>query len=537
MIRFAIILLLIAGSAYGGVTYSGVTSLDSSLLLSGCKGSENLELCLQTIVNSYIKAGFHNVSINLEVKGTDTLVQINEGRRYLLSDLIVSGVEDSVTTLLLSTFDQSEPLTISLVDRFAIAVVRFYAENGYPFAKLEIRNIAVDGSTINLDCRLIKGPRTTVGQVSYSGLRLTLPSTLDSRVWFSMGKLYRETDLERSLAALSRVKFCRLTNKPAVIFNQGSEQVDIDFPMVDSRNIRLSGALYLLPDSKLAGTADVSLQNLLGGGRELTFAWSKRDAQSQQLVFALLLPYFSGYPLDVNLALAQEDCDSSYISMRAQVGIDYRLNTSWRAGLDLSWEKITPEEDKTTPSARILSVGLISSFDSRDDIFRTLNGALLRYRFLSSYRRSFAENESSGGYATELDADMRLWRRLGGALSLLGRLHTFQIRSDFDPIPRDQLLPIGGGEMLRGYREESYLARLGVLTTLELRWFATDRLMLCLFTDNGYLETNDNDFALTGFGTGLSVMTTLGSIRFDLSLGEEKSLDKLLVHFGFAGKL
>jgi hemolysin activation/secretion protein len=113
----------------------------------------------------------------------------------------------------------------------------------------------------------------------------------------------------------------------------------------------------------------------------------------------------------------------------------------------------------------------------------------------------------------------------------------FQLESDFGPAPLDQFRSVGGGSDLRGYAEEAFLAQTGALATAEIRWYPIDRLMLRAFTDNAYLETTGGDFRLTGFGGGFEVRTNLGLVRFDLSVGEEKSLDRLLAHFGFVGEL
>ncbi|MCX6831498.1 MAG: hypothetical protein NT028_05090, partial [candidate division Zixibacteria bacterium] len=105
------------------------------------------------------------------------------------------------------------------------------------------------------------------------------------------------------------------------------------------------------------------------------------------------------------------------------------------------------------------------------------------------------------------------------------------------PIPVDQLIGIGGSESQRGYRENSFLANLGVVSSTELRWYAAGNLMLHLFSDNCYIETGAANRRLSGFGAGMAVTTTAGTFRFELALGEEKKINRMLVHLGLEGKL
>jgi hypothetical protein len=62
-------------------------------------------------------------------------------------------------------------------------------------------------------------------------------------------------------------------------------------------------------------------------------------------------------------------------------------------------------------------------------------------------------------------------------------------------------------------------------------------LMLHLFSDNCYIETSAANRRLSGFGAGMAVTTTAGTFRFELALGEEKKINRMLVHLGLEGKL
>ena len=216
----------------------------------------------------------------------------------------------------------------------------------------------------------------------------------------------------------------------------------------------------------------------------------------------------------------------------------YHLNDDWSMGAGFHWDKITPEENYPSSAARVIAVDLSTQFDHRDDIRQTKRGTSFAQHFVSAYRKSFAVGGGvASGYSTHLDGDLKLWQPLHRSTVFYQRARYFQITSDFDPIPVDQLIPIGGIESLRGYRENSYLASRGVLSSTELRWYVAGNLMLHLFSDNCYIETVDGNRRLSGFGAGMAVATTAGTFRFELALGEEKKINSMLVHLGLEGKL
>jgi len=64
-----------------------------------------------------------------------------------------------------------------------------------------------------------------------------------------------------------------------------------------------------------------------------------------------------------------------------------------------------------------------------------------------------------------------------------------------------------------------------------------ENLTFIAFCDNALIRTPDSDLVLTGFGAGVLIGTSLGDFRFEAALGESKTLDQMLVHFGFTGEL
>jgi|GEM_PF-1999703 len=536
--RLLVLIIFTSSITNAAVRYEGNRHFGNKLLLALVHQTSTIEQGVAAIDSVYVDAGYFLVKSNLSVKGIDTSFTISEGRRFSTADLHLSGFADTIAARVVARYNGSFSLTHEQLERVTRDIVRDFADNGYPFARAEIEEIRVRDSVVNVEYRIVSGPPVAVGRINFPGLKTTKPEPLRKRIDLKSGGVYRETDLSTTRKKLSQLRRCYPAGAASLTYESRSGTVDISLPLRDERNLAFEGFAYLNPDNSIAGQANVNLINPLGRGEELGVFWSRQNQISSKLNFNMFFPYVADYPIDVSARLSQEDRDSSFVGTTAQVAGIYHLGDDWSVGAGFRWDKITPEENRTTSSARVLAVDLSTQFDRRDDIRQTMHGAYLTQRLVSAYRKSFAVGGGVvSGYSTSLEGDLRLWQPLRGKLVVFQRVHYFQITSDFDPIPVDQLVPIGGIESMRGYRENSFPASLGAVSSTELRWYAAGNLMLHLFSDNCYIETPAANRRLSGFGAGMAVTTTAGTFRFELALGEEKKINRMLVHLGLEGKL
>jgi outer membrane protein assembly factor BamA len=536
--RLLVLIILSFSIANAAIRYEGNRHFGGKMLLALVHRTGTIEQGMTAINSVYVDDGYFLMQSKISIKGTDTILTISEGKRFCMADLDAGGLVDTIATQVVARYDKSSPLTRELLEKIERDIVRAYADNGYPFAQAGIEKITVRDSIVNVQNRFVDGPHVNVGRIDFPGLKTTRPEPLRKRIDLKSGAVYRETNLLATRKTLSQLRHCYPTGATSLTYESHGGTVDISLPLRDERNLIFEGFAFLNPDNTIAGQVNVNLINPLGRGEELNIFWSRQNQISSKLNFNLFFPYVADYPVDVSARLSQEDRDSSFIGTTAQASGIYHLGDNWSIGTGFRWDKITPEENRPTSSARVLAVDLSTRFDHRDDIRQTRDGADIVQHLISAYRKSFAVGGGvTSGYSTYLDGDLKLWRPLRGKLVVFQRVHYFQITSDFDPIPADQMITIGGIETLRGYRENSFLASLGAVSSTELRWYAAGNLMLHLFSDNGYIETPAANRRLSGFGAGMAVTTTAGTLRFEVALGEEKKISKMLVHLGLEGKL
>ncbi len=531
-----IVFWLALSASAQAITINGVRAFKESDIRALTQ-STRLPLDVATALQrSYLSSGYFDVAIQIDVSG-DTTIVVTEGHRYRLEEIDYVGVADSITGHVLKRVGGRLPATESNVAKLSEATVLTLADAGYPYAVVGVDSLVVEPVRPQLFLTINPGPQVSVAEIKFHGLRLTRPRVLYDYLEVAPGDSYSESDLRRSNERLKRLDFARSTGEPAVIFRPREKDVTLLFSMKEARNFSIDGLGYLTPDNELAGNVKSSLRNIFGYGERFRFDWSRANRSSSQIVVAASVPRMLASPLDGTIELRQHDRDSSFVATSATASLAYHLNFDWLIAAGLTWSKVAPEEELLTNAARVLAIELRTDYDSRDDRRRPRAGLVVTSLFQTAYRREFPLSGGvMSGYSRRFDGSFALYHSLSRSIVLLQRLKAFQAASDFDPLPLDELVEVGGPASLRGYRDNSFLASLGAISNSELRWLALDNLTLLAFVDNAVIRASDSDLGLTGFGGGLLIDTSLGEFRFEAALGEEKTLDRMLVHFGFSGE-
>lgn len=530
MIRVLAIILVIAQCAFGAIRFEGNHHFRSEDLLQLTRATSGIESIAERLEQSYLDEGYFAARVEVSVS-SDTVILIHEGRRITSQQLILNGIDTSIVDIS-NLLRSNSAVTSSYLEELVKSLVDLYAESGYPFCQVQILSIDVDGANASVDFDVRPGPAATFGLAQFVGLETTKPGRVMKLISAKPGERYRESELQRSERSLAQLEYAHLTQEPRVTHNLRTKAADLTFLMKDDAKVSVGGVFSLNSDNSIGGNASLEMANVFGTGEKVNIHWARFDPGSRDLGLMLRLPFIGGLPLDVDLNASQSDRDSSFLTARLGAGVTYHLNQRWSMGTAISWERITPEEGKLSPSARSIEAAFRSGYDGRDDLRNTRKGLKAVSEIGSIYRKSYTDGVASG-YSSTLRGSLEVWQPLNGRLLIFQNVRPFQIRSDFDPIPAEQLQEIGGAGSMRGYRERSFLANVGVLASSELRYFIDTDFVASVFCDNAYIEANSSTKRLTGFGIGATIGTSLGNFGLDLSLGEEKQLGKMLVHFGF----
>ena len=174
------------------------------------------------------------------------------------------------------------------------------------------------------------------------------------------------------------------------------------------------------------------------------------------------------------------------------------------------------------------SISYSRVYDSRDNIYDPHAGKRNAYTF---------EWAGLGGdfKFEKLSVDYRYYIPLKK-----NRVLAFNLAAGYawGDMPLSQRFAVGGGETLRGYRDDQFKGNSMLRGTAEYRFPIRNKVQGVIFYDIGYAwdKRDQHDFDLglleSGYGIGVRINSPLGPIKLDWGKGKQRSR----FHFGFGGQ-
>ncbi len=488
---------------------------------------------------------------------------VDEGARYTFGDIdVVSRIPDLDANDLrrFISSKKGETFSSAAIEESILDMTFEAGRFGYAFIDIRPR-VARDAEarTIGVVYEVAEGPRVYVDRINIAGNVRTLDSVIRREFRISEGDAFNTSKVQRSLQRVRALGHFddvqmnqRAAQSPLAPELQGvapADRVDLNMTVRErSTGELLFGFGYSTTDQFIA---DVSLseRNLLGRGLalRLSVAYAMRR---QDLDLSFTQPYFMGRGISAGFDLFSRNSDlrrtSSYVlssrgfSLRAGLPLTENLSSSFRytlrqVGVESVGENASRYIREQEGHRLISAIGYSLLYDRRNDVLSPTEGYALRINQelaglggAARYLRTVAGAEYhtplwSEDWIGTLAVDVGHITGLGKDLSIADRFFM-------------------GGDTFRGFgnsgigpRDAHTLDSLGgrayYVTTAEMRFpIGLPRdlgVRGSVFTDMGALWGPGIDpgqgavFDSTGpritYGTGLSWISPIGQIRFELA--------------------
>jgi outer membrane protein assembly factor BamA len=203
------------------------------------------------------------------------------------------------------------------------------------------------------------------------------------------------------------------------------------------------------------------------------------------------------------------------------VGAGFRFFRSY--GLDFKEEGLleTNEPIGTHPTTAVgLNFGLL--FDNRDNLISTTSGMLFEFNQLLHYKAIGSDYNYS---LSKLD--LRIFKALFGNIKNILAWQFYAI-AGYGDIPFNELAPLGGEVIMRGYYQGRYLDKKHLASQIEYRKRITNKLSTVGFVGLGDVAPRFDAFNLKGLkysvGAGIRYVMVPEenlNLRFDFALGKD----------------
>jgi outer membrane protein assembly factor BamA len=546
---------------------------------------------LQQLLGQLQGQSFIEASID-SIQRSDSLwtAYVYRGRAYEWAHLENGNVETAFLSQVgfRERLYQNKPFHYPDLRKLLESLLEYAENNGYPFARVWLDEVSVEGAKVRAKIFMQKGPLILLDGINLVANNKSPDETpgisasyMENYLGLRKGDLYSKAKVKKAKARIKELPFVRERQNATVTFRgnraivnlflqkQKASRFDVVFGLLPNNAVATPGG----PEVKrflFTGTLDLDLHNPFGAGEQIAIAFEQIRPQTQELDIHFLYPYMLNFPFGFDGHFQLFKRDTTNLDVTYDLGVQYQMEAGnylkafWNntSSNILSVDANRIRQSKKLPSSLDFSnaaFGLEYNYRQLDYRFNPRKGWGLLLRGETGVKRIRKNNKITDIQDSDIDFAMaydtlnlrsfqyRIRTQVESYLPLFQRgtlktaAHAGIILSPEQAIYQNEQYRIGGNRLLRGFDERSVFATRYVVLTLEYRLLIGQNSYLYAFTDGAYLEdvtttTRRFDKPL-GFGAGLTFETKVGLFGFSLALGktQDNPVDfrNMKTHFGY----
>ena len=441
-------------------------------------------------------------------------------------------------------FDQKPVIYSEIVNLFE-KIIRYYENNGYPFASIKLDSISIDSNYISASLLINKYQYVKIDSIILQGSLKINKKFLYKYIDIYPNNPYSEKKLQQIENKLKKLPFVTIRQSPIIRITDKYNKVYI---FADHKNVsQFDGIIGIQPDANgktiLAGNLKIKLINsIFRNAEQIDLDWQRVQALTQNFKFYYSMPYLFGTPFGLNYHIQLFKKDSTFIDVQNQIGINYYFsginhiqffyklrNSNLISTYGLSNISVLPDyADVTTKN-----YGIGCGINTLNNINNPSKGWVFQTQVSvgnKTIRKNPAINEqvyknillNSLQYQAEGNIDVFIPRVLSKYTTL--KLSTKWGYIDGNGILfKNELFRIGGLKSIRGFNEQSIFANTYLIPSVEYRFIYSENGYLMIFSDVGYYTANFNNQKqsnqIYSFGAGIQFETKAGLFNLIYALG------------------
>ena len=425
-----------------------------------------------------------------------------------------------------------------------------YLNNGYPFARVQFKNVVIEGSRMSAELQIDRGKLYVWEEIHVKGDSTITVSYISSLLGIKVGDVYDEALLKKIKGRIKQVSFLKEIKAHELLFTKTGVEL---FMYIKSNPVSsVNGVVGLQPNpvtQKVSFTGELNLKllNTLKRGELVDIRWQSIRDQTQSLKARMNYPFLfkTSFGLDGNFDLYKRD--TSFVELRTTAGVQYFMSHgSYVKAFYQNIQSNVLKGGKNNPTYAKLgstssnNYGLSYVRQSLDYLPNPSRGHQFQVTG-SAGTRSFQRNDSSEIINSlilkgEVDAEFFFPLAKRHVIRLANHTEFYNTEEIF----QNELFRFGGLTSQRGFNEDELVASTLSTTTFEYRFLLDQDSHVFAFYDQTWYENNSSAYSNDtpfGFGLGFAFSTNLGVFSISYALGKQLDNPVLLsnskVHFGY----
>lgn len=405
-------------------------------------------------------------------------------------------------------------------------IVEKLAQNGYSISTAKLINHHFYHNVLHTDLDLHVDEKRHIDQLVFTPYN-DFPPAIKQRL---IKKFEKQPFTEGITSAIQKemeqFPFIKTVRPAEVLFTESNTAL---YLYVDRQNIsQFDGLIGFTNDDEgkvqFNGYADLQLMNILNKGEQLKLYWKNDGNQQTQFNLSGEIPYLFNTPFGLKTSLELFKQDSTMMNTKFNGALLYYLTFNHRIGVGYQSTASVAGTDNFYQAA---------DYNSR---FITINYLLNKYQDHPLFPQKYTVTATLGiGSKTEEQDNRKasqqfaqltatyLWQ-----LSNRWYIHQ-QIESSFlnsaTPLLYNEYYRFGGINSLRGFQENSLLAKTQSGLYNEVRYLLAPNMYLHSISDLAYYEGDQINDLLYSFGLGFGIQTGGGLFNIIYANGIQPNTD------------
>jgi outer membrane protein assembly factor BamA len=422
--------------------------------------------------------------------------------------------------------------------------------NGYPFAKVTLRNIEIGETRTTAFLKVEKFNQLKWSKIIIKGDTAISTSYLYNLLQIKPGNLYDESQLKLITDRINQVSFLTEIKTHELLYTP--EGVELYLYIKSKPLSSVNGFLGLQPDPIqnkyfLTGELALKLVNVLKRGELLDINWRNIQTQTQQLQAHLNYPFLFKSPFGIDGQFKLYKRDSAFLDLKTKLALQYYL----KGGNFVSFYY------ERNNSSLLGGAANNTSFSNLANVTTNNYGLAISHRQVDYF-----PNPSRGlNIVASISAGKRQSRLTDTSATIVNLIFKGESSIEyFIPITarnvirianqsfvitapnifQNELIRFGGLLSQRGFNEDEIFASTVSIFSLEYRFLLDKNSRVFLFYDQSLYENTSLTYRQDkpfGFGAGLSFGTNIGVFSLQYALGSQLGNPILFkngkIHFGY----
>lgn len=565
------------------IPVDSTAGLSQSLQLqTGFATKDDCNIYIDQLIPSLHSKGYITASIDSMVQDTAaTRIWLFTGGLYKWASVWADGISKnwlSKTGWAENSYRQKnfDPGKVAELQQ---QMLNYLENNGYPFAKVYMDSLQINGTEISGRINVDPGPLYRIDTIKVTGNAKISNEYLQQFLNIRNGSVYSKEKLQQISAELKKLNY--VEEQFPTQFTWGSTGGAVELFLSQKKSSQVNIIIGFLPNSDASATKKMlitgegllNLKNAFGSGETIGLVWQKLQAASQRLDIKYNQPYLFRSPFGIDFGFNMLKRDSAFLNFDVQLGGQLALNRQQNARLYVQrFSSILNYINETAIIAtrqlpeeadvKITNIGVEYNINTTNYIFNPISGFDITFN-TSAGNKLIQPNNQISDLADPNDPAFRF-------TSLYDTVKTksYQVRSvlaaaKYFPLGkagrstlktalnggyisgsnifRNELFQIGGYRLLRGFDEQSqFLSQYGI-GSLEYRYLVGENSYFNVFTDGGWgkdaSRSRNISYSYISAGMGIYFETKVGLFNLAWAVGKRNdshfNLRQSKIHFGF----